>query len=211
MNIEEKTEAAINFVKPGLSDYDSGHDWWHIERVRNLARYINAKERLADPFMLDIAAILHDKADSKFNNIDEPDIYDNIGEFLSEHEMEDIRGEITEIIRNVSFSSKHRSAGFTHPVLYVLQDSDKLDAIGAIGIARAFNYGGFRNNPIYMPGELNGGQGRSTIGHFYDKLLKLKDMMNTKTGHELALQRHHILLEFLDRFYSEWNFGTRQV
>ncbi len=209
MNIEEKTEAAINFVKPGLSDYDSGHDWWHIERVRNLARYINAKERLADPFMLDIAAILHDAADSKFNKDNIQDIYNTIGDFMVENDMGAIMDEVVEVIKKVSFSSRHRSPDFSHPVLSILQDADRLDAIGALGIARAFNYGGYRNNPIYIPGEINGGQGRSTIGHFYDKLLKLKDMMNTKTGHELALQRHIVLLEFLDHFYSEWEFGTK--
>ncbi len=207
MNKEEQTDAAIRFVKTGLSSYDSGHDWWHIERVRNLARFINSKENMADPFLLDMTAILHDAADSKFNKHNEPDRYDNIGDFLSDYDMEDIRDEIIEIIINVSFSSRHRSTGITHPVLSVLQDADKLDAIGAIGIARAFNYGGFRNNPIYIPGEINGGRGLSTIGHFYDKLLKLKDMMNTKTGYAIAEERHQILLEFLDRFYSEWKFG----
>ena len=207
MNKEEQTEAAVRFVKTGLSSYDSGHDWWHIERVRNLARYINSIENLADPFLLDMASILHDVADSKFNKGAESDMYDNIGDFLSENDMEDIRSEILEIIRNVSFSSRHRSAGITHPVLFDLQDADKLDAIGAIGIARAFNYGGFRNNPIYIPGEETGEKSKSTIGHFYNKLLKLKDMMNTKTGYALADERHHILLEFLDRFYSEWKFG----
>ncbi|HKK41774.1 MAG TPA: hypothetical protein VJ963_05140, partial [Bacteroidales bacterium] len=148
-------------------------------------------------------------ADSKFNKDIIQDRYTAVGKLMDENEMGDMSDDILKIIKNVSFSSRHKSGNFSHPVLSILRDADKLDAIGAIGIARAFNYGGFRNNPIYLPGEVNGGQGRSTVGHFYDKLLKLKDMMNTKTGYDLAIKRHHILLEFLDHFYSEWEFGTK--
>ncbi len=207
MRTEDTVSLAEDFAREKMRGYDGGHDWWHVERVRNLARHINSREKMADPFILDMAAILHDTADSKFSLKDVKDRYREISGFLSANGMDDIREELLSIIKNVSFSNKNPSGDLTNPVLLILQDADKLDAIGAIGIARAFNYGGFRNNPIYIPGEPNGGQGRSTIGHFYDKLLKLKEMMNTETGRMIAEERHQVLLEFLDRFYDEWDTG----
>ena len=196
-----------NFVKEKMRDYDSGHDWWHIERVRKIAHYINSEEKIADTFILEIACLLHDTADSKFANGKMELGYSEISDFLDKSGMSEIRDHIIEIISNVSFSKINKTGNLTDPVLLVLQDADKLDAIGAIGIARAFNYGGFRNNPIYIPGEKTEGNSKSTIGHFYDKLLKLKDMMNTKTGLSIAFERHQVLLNFLDQFYSEWRFG----
>ncbi len=207
MKATRKIIATENFVKDKMKDYDSGHDWWHIERVRKIAHYINKEEKIADGFILEIACLLHDIADSKFANGNIEHGYSQISDFLDKSGISEIRDHIIEIIRNVSFSTINKTGNLNDPVLLVLQDADKLDAIGAIGIARAFNYGGFRNNPIYIPGEKKEGNSKSTIGHFYDKLLKLKDMMNTETGRIIAIERHQVLLNFLDQFYSEWRFG----
>jgi uncharacterized protein len=194
------------FVREKMKGYDSGHDWWHIERVRRLAQYINEKEALADPFVVDITALLHDAADSKFAEGNNEQGYSLIGEFMDKCEMSEINYQVLSVIRNISFSNKNKTDNTNDPLLWVIQDADRLDAIGAIGIARAFNYGGFRNNSIYVPGDESGNQGKSTIGHFYDKLLKLRDLMNTSTGSTIAAVRHEILEKFLEMFYSEWNY-----
>ena len=196
-----------NFVRQRMSGYDSGHDWWHIERVRKLALYINSKESIADNFILEIAVLLHDTVDSKFSKGDSGEGYLKIEEFMDKNGMADIKDQVSGVIRNVSFSNKHPSGNLKDPVLLIVQDADKLDAIGAIGIARAFNYGGFRNNPIYIPGEKIDGKSKSTIGHFYDKLLKLKDMMNTQSARIIAEERHLYLEKFLETFYRECEFG----
>lgn len=198
-----KTE---EFVKQNLAGYDSGHDWWHIERVRRLALFINGIELLADPFIVEITALLHDTADSKFAGGNSEHGYSLISDFMNECGLSEINEQVLNVIKNVSFSSRSKAGNTADPLLWVIQDADRLDAIGAIGVARAFNYGGFRNNPIYIPGEESGSPGKSTIGHFYDKLLKLKDMMNTPTGLAIALERNKILENFLEQFYSEWYF-----
>jgi len=194
------------FVKQNLKGYDSGHDWWHIERVRKLALYINEKEVLADPFLVNITAVLHDTADSKFAGGNSEQGYSMISDFMEKNGMSDIGKQVLDVIKKISFSRNSAQDSLMNPLLCVVQDADRLDAIGAIGIARAFNYGGFRNNPIFIPGEKTVDNNNSTIGHFYDKLLKLKDLMNTSTGRKLAEERHEILEKFLEQFYSEWNF-----
>ena len=131
-----------------------------------------------------------------------------IGEFFGTSGMEDIRDQVIEVIKNGSFSNKFPSGNLTDPVLQIIQDADRLDAIGAIGIARAFNYGGFINNAIYIPGDQTKEKIASTIGHFYDKLLRLKDMMNTVTGRLIAEERNQFMEKFLEQFYKEWEFGT---
>jgi uncharacterized protein len=192
------------FAKQNLKGYDSGHDWWHIQRVRRIAQFINEQEAIADPFTLEIAVLLHDSADSKFAGDDIENGYAMIGEFMQNNCLGDIKDQVIEIIRNVSFSKKNPSGNLSDPVLLILQDADRLDAIGAIGVARAFNYGGFRNNPIYSPDvEL---LIPSTISHFYEKLLVLKYRMNTLTAKRLAIERHEYLEEFLKQFYKEWEF-----
>ena len=192
-----------DFVKAKMKGYDSGHDWWHIDRVRRLALHINDKESLANPFGVEITALLHDSADSKFAGDDVEACYNRIGDFLEESELAGIKKRVIDVIRNISFSNKNPSSAISDSLLHVVQDADRLDAIGAIGIARAFNYGGFRNNIIYNP-DANG-RGKSTIGHFYEKLLVLKDLMNTETGKKLAIERHNFLEMFLEQFYKEWD------
>jgi uncharacterized protein len=140
-----------------------------------------------------------------------------IMEFLDKIGLTEIKEQVIEIIRNVSFSNKNPSGNLNDPVLLIIQDADRLDAIGAIGIARAFNYGGFRNNIIYDPDldlsrdvlKENQTDGTSsTISHFYEKLLVLKYRMNTLTAKRLAIERHDFLEIFLKQFYKEWEFGT---
>jgi uncharacterized protein len=205
MNRNDLIIITEEFVKVNLNGYDSGHDWWHIERVRGLARHINMMESLAEPFTVEITALLHDSADSKFSGEDAEAGYKRIAEFMEKPGLSEIKEHVIEVIRSISFSSKHISLNPADPLLQVIQDADRLDAIGAIGIARAFNYGGFRNNSIFNPGDESGG--KSTIGHFYDKLLLLKGKMNTETARKIADERHEFLEMFLERFYNEWDFA----
>jgi uncharacterized protein len=206
MNRDDVIKRTEEFVKQILKSYDSGHDWWHIERVRRLAKFINEEELLADPFILDIAVLLHDSADSKFSGEDHREGYELIEEFMAASGLDDIKDHIIEVIRNVSFSNKNPSGNLKDPVLLVLQDADRLDAIGAIGIARAFTYGGFRNNVIYDPDVEH--RTPSTISHFYEKLLVLKYRMNTLTAKRLAVERHEFLELYLKQFYKEWELKS---
>jgi uncharacterized protein len=194
------------FVREKIKGYDSGHDWWHIDRVRKLALYINETELLEDPFKVEITSLLHDIADSKFAGDNIENGYSMISDFMDKVGMSEIKDHVINVIKNISFSNKKKSVNQDDPLLQVVQDADRLDAIGAIGIARAFNYCGFRNNPIYLPGYESGNTGKSAIGHFYDKLLKLKEMINTATGRKIAEERHVVLERFLEQFYSEWYF-----
>ena len=210
MNKSEQIVKTEEFVKANMKGYDSGHDWWHIVRVRNLARFINEMEVLADPFTVEISVLLHDTADSKFAGDSEKG-YLLISEFMDKNGLSTIRDQVMNVIKNISFSSKSTRV-LDDPLFYVVQDADRLDAIGAIGVARAFNYGGFRNNKIYDPeiisqiGSVHGTS--STISHFYEKLLLLKYRMNTLTGKKLAAERHEFLEVFLKEFYKEWEFNN---
>jgi uncharacterized protein len=206
MNRNEQISLTEEFVKTNLKDYDSGHDWWHIERVRKLASFINEMEQLEDPFRVEITALLHDTADSKFAGENKDQGYHLIATFMEKCEMSEIKDRVIDVIRKVSFSSKNNREEPEDPLLWIIQDADRLDAIGAIGIARAFNYGGFRNRAIYIPGDNDPEKSLSTISHFYDKLLKLKDMMNTTTGRRIAEERHLFLQKYLEQFYMEWDF-----
>jgi uncharacterized protein len=206
MNREDQIKATEEFVRQKMSGIESGHDWWHVNRVRKMAQYINERELIADPFCLEIAALLHDVADSKFMSGNEAAAFDAIREFMNQTDMEEIRDHVLEVISNVSFSKVEPSGDRSDPVLLILQDADRLDAIGAIGIARAFNYGGFRNRAIYLDDDPVACQRHSTISHFYDKLLKLKDMMNTPTAMIIAEERHIFTEKFLQQFYSDWDF-----
>ena len=207
--IIKKTE---NFIKTQLANAEGGHDWWHIYRVWKLAKQIAGKESV-DSLIIDLGSLLHDIADAKFHNGDE-----EIGPKISRNFLESIEIEeetidhIDKIIRNISFKNS-KDQKFRSPELDIIQDADRLDAIGAIGIARAFNFGGFKNRAIYNPEiEPDLTMTKSeykkslspTVNHFYEKLFLLKDMMNTKTGREMAEERHQFMVDFLDQFYEEW-------
>lgn len=207
-------EETIRFVKETLKTAEGGHDWFHIERVYKNALLI-AKTESVDVFIVTLGALLHDIADSKFYNGDE-----TVGPKLARQHLESLQVEATviahviSIIENISFKGGHVEQVFNSPELKVVQDADRLDAIGAIGIARTFNYGGFKNRKIYDPDiapdlqmdkETYKASTAPTINHFYEKLLILKDKMNTKTGKQLAEKRHEFMELYLNQFYNEWN------
>jgi len=211
MDKEEQIFKTEEFVKANMKGYDSGHDWWHIVRVRNLAIFINEIELLADPFTVEITALLHDTADSKFAG-DSERSYLLISDFMDKNGLSNIMDQVINVMKNISFSSK-TTKELNDPLLFLVQDADRLDAIGAIGVARAFNYGGFRNNKIYDPELIGKGESvkatSSTISHFYEKLLLLKYRMNTLTGKKMAEERHEFLEVFLKQFYKEWDFSAK--
>nr|WP_027087004.1 HD domain-containing protein [Cohnella panacarvi] len=205
------TEAEA-WVRAKLDKESSGHDWRHIERVVSTARTI-AQAEGADSFICELAALLHDMADEKLN-IDPIAAEQELARWLancgiSEHEAE----HVMEIIATMSFKGGSRPPMRTKEGQAV-QDADRLDAIGAVGISRVFAYSGAKGRPIHDPGILPRGNmteeeyrnGRDTaINHFYEKLLKLKDLMNTATGQELAAGRHRFMEVFLEQFYAEWD------
>lgn len=200
------------FVKQQLADAEGGHDWFHIERVYKNALLI-AQQEPVDLFIVQLGALLHDIADSKFHDGDETVGPDMARKFLeSEHIEESVINHVINIIKYVSFKNE-TGQDFHSPELDVIKDADRLDAIGAIGIARTFNYGGFKNRAIYDPDiKSNPHQTKEeykqstapTINHFYEKLLLLKDKMTTETGKRIAKNRHDFMLLFLDQFYAEW-------
>jgi uncharacterized protein len=201
-SIIESVEA---FVKENVRDYDKGHDWYHIQRVRYLAHVIGKEENAGNDYVIELAALLHDTGDSKFRKHDDRDAGEVITELLDRLGVEKgIIEEVVKVNRYISFSSREKYTEKSE-IFKIVQDADRLDAIGAIGIARAFNYGGFRNNAIYLPEESTEGRSKSTIGHFHDKLLKLNGMMNTSSGRRIGGKRHKILERFLKQFYDEWN------
>jgi uncharacterized protein len=211
MDIIEKT---ILFVKQKLENAEGGHDWFHIERVYKNTLLIS-KNEICNTKIVQLAALLHDIADSKFNDGDE-----NIGpsiarKFLeSENLDKETINHIVAIIENVSFKGGNFEKKFSSKELEIVQDADRLDAIGAVGIARTFNYGGFKNRQLYNP-EIHPNLNMTkdeyknskapTINHFYEKLLLLKDKMNTETGRKIAQNRHVFMETFLEQFYYEWN------
>jgi uncharacterized protein len=198
------TELAEKFVKEHLSGYDSGHDWWHVARVREMAVHIHEVEKKGNRTIIEFGALMHDLGDSKFKKQDDADAGEVISEFLDSLGIDNLQiAEVVRVNRYISFSSREKISKMSDEFM-IVQDADRLDAIGAIGIARAFSYGGFRNNPIYIPDEISSSSSRSTIGHFHDKLLKLKDMMNTSTGRKIAEKRHRYIEDYLKRFLEEW-------
>jgi uncharacterized protein len=204
----------INFVQQTLKNAEGGHDWFHILRVWNNAKLI-AKSENVDNFIVELGALLHDIADSKFNNGDETVGPKMARAFLENQLVDDsIINHVENIISNISFKGGNFKQQFNSQELEVIQDADRLDAIGAIGIARCFNYGGFKDRTLYnpeIPPKLNQTKEEykhskaPTINHFYEKLLLLKDSMNTKTGKKIAEERHQYMETFLQQFYDEWN------
>ena len=215
MNKKQIVQNTIHFVKETLEGAEGGHDWFHIERVYKNALLI-AKNEKVNHFIVELGALLHDIADAKFYNGDESVGPKKARAFLkSQHVDENIIVHVENIILFISYKSSLDSGEkFTSIELDVIRDADRLDAIGAIGIARCFNYGGFKNRPLYDPEintnlEMNKEEYKKstapTINHFYEKLLLLKDKMNTKTGQLLAKERHCYMEEFLQYFFEEWN------
>lgn len=215
MTNKKLIEATKNFVYNQLQDAEGGHDWFHIERVYNNTLLI-AKGEDVDGLIVALGALLHDIADSKFHDGDETVGPKIAREFLFKHDVDSVVIEhVIKIIENISFSkSLDATEKFTSPELDVIQDADRLDAIGAIGIARCFNYGGFKNRKLFdpeIPPNLNMSKeeykssSSPTINHFYEKLLLLKDKMNTKTGKRIASDRHKFMEKYLDQFYAEWD------
>ena len=202
-----------NFVKETLANAETGHDWFHIERVYKSAIEINRKEN-GDELVVQLAALLHDIADSKFNNGDEEIGPNKAVDFLKSIHVDDATiNHVKLIIQNMSFKNSFDTEAFTSKEMQIVQDADRLDAIGAIGIARAFTYGGYKNRVLYDPEiipvtehtkESYKNTSAPTINHFYEKLLLLKDMMNTETGKSLANERHRFMEKFLEQFYAEW-------
>ena len=198
----------------------SGHDWWHIYRVWQTAKTIaqtpDTEGAVSDANLLvvELAALLHDIADAKFHNGDEEIGPKTARNFLETLEIDaEIVEHIENIIRHISFKGGNFEKTFHSLELAIVQDADRLDAIGAIGIARTFNYGGFKNRPLYDPSvkpdlqmskEAYKSNNAPTINHFYEKLLLLKDRMNTEAGKRMAAQRHQFMEDFLAQFYAEW-------
>ena len=204
----------VDFVKHTLKDAEGGHDWFHIQRVFNNAKLI-VKTESADEFIVSLSALLHDIADSKFHDGDETIGPKKATEFLMSQNIDSIVIEhVVQIIKNISFKGGNVMRTFSSKELDIVQDADRLDAIGAIGIARCFNYGGFKNREIFNPKiqpKLNmtkeeyKNSNTPSINHFYEKLLLLKDRMNTATGKRVAIERHKFMEKYLHQFYAEWD------
>lgn len=207
-------DKTISFVKEQLENAEGGHDWFHTERVYKNSLLIAEKED-CNVLVVALGALLHDVADSKFHDGDET-VGPKVARTFLENEniATNVIESVIKIIENISFKGGNQKQLFKSIELDVVQDADRLDAIGAIGIARTFNYGGFKNRALYNPAiepnlqmtkEEYKKSTAPTINHFYEKLLLLKDRMNTKTGIALAEKRHAFMQEFLDNFYAEWD------
>ena len=214
MNTPDLINNTILFVKQKLENAEGGHDWFHIERVYKNALLIADGED-CDTMVVKLGALLHDIADSKFHNGDETIGPKIAREFLESENVDVVTIQhVINIIENISFKGGNTEKLLTSIELDIVQDADRLDAIGAIGIARAFNYGGFKNRPLHNPNiapklqmskeEYKNSQA-PTINHFYEKLLLLKNKMNTQTGKQIAKERHHYMEGFLSQFYAEWD------
>ena len=212
--MEEKVNKTIDFVKEKLAGAEAGHDWFHIERVWNNSKKIAENEN-CNLDVVELAALLHDIADPKFHGGDETLALKISEDFMKSIDVEnEIISEVLFIIKNISFKNRNEQPLKDSIELKIVQDADRLDAIGAIGIARTFNFGGFKNNLMYHPDivpKLNMSKEEykksdgTTINHFYEKLLLLKDLMNTEKGKSMAEERHNFMLNFLEQFYKEWN------
>lgn len=213
MNKTDIIKETENYVRNKLEGEGTGHDWWHIHRVRSIAVKL-AKEEHADLFVVNLAALLHDIADHKFYGGDE-----EIGPATARHWLESLQVEnpvinhVCDIIRDISFKGARVETPMKTIEGKVVQDADRLDALGAIGIARAFAYGGYKKRPLYDPDikpemhdsfESYKKSKGSTLNHFYEKLFLLKDRMNTKSGRKLALKRHRFMEQFVEQFLADW-------
>ncbi|MFC7391397.1 HD domain-containing protein [Scopulibacillus cellulosilyticus] len=212
MNQQKIIDNAKEFVYQQLKDDPSGHDWWHIHRVSQNAKRIATAEK-ADLFICELAALLHDIADEKLNKNEEYGLKKVHHWLIDNHVNEDTRNHVIDIISTMSFKGGGRPPMKTLEGK-VVQDADRLDAIGAIGIARTFAYAGAKEQLIYDPAlsprtnmtneEYRSGNS-TAINHFYEKLLKLKDLMNTDYGRKMAAERHRFMENFLNQFFKEWD------
>jgi len=217
MNNTQIIEKTVAFVQKTLANAEGGHDWWHIFRVWNNAKHI-AQTEPVDMLVVELGALLHDIADSKFHGGDEEIGPRTARDFLASIAVdESVILHVENIIRNISFRGTLEKKSFTSPELSVVQDADRLDGLGAIGIARTFTYGGHKGRSLYDPTippnlhmtkeEYKNSNG-PTLNHFYEKLLLLKDLMNTETGRAMAQNRHEYIEQYLAQFYAEWE-GTK--
>lgn len=214
MNNPDLISRTIQFVKQQLADAEGGHDWFHIERVYRNSLLI-AQTEDCDEVIVKLGALLHDIADSKFHDGDESIGPKTARAFLEGESVDEATiAHVLNIIENISFKGGNFEKKFHSKELEIVQDADRLDAIGAIGIARTFNYGGFKNRPLYDPAiapnlrmtkEEYKSSEAPTLNHFYEKLLLLKDKMNTETGKQIAQERHRFMETFLSQFYAEWD------
>jgi len=204
----------ITFVKATLAEAEGGHDWWHIYRVWQNAKHITKREPGADVLVVELGALLHDIADSKFHGGDEAIGPQTARTFLETLALpEAVILSVENIVRHISFKGSLSGQLWTSPELAIVQDADRLDALGAIGIARTFNYGGHKGRALYDPTippnlhmtkEEYKNSNAPTLNHFYEKLLLLKDLMNTETGRQMAAERHAFMEHYLEQFYKEW-------
>lgn len=203
----------IAFVKEKLEGAEAGHDWFHVERVWKLSKKIAQNEK-CNLMVVELGALLHDIADPKFHDGDETLALRISSDFLHRIAVApEIIEEVLYILKNISFKNRAELPEQLSVELQIVQDADRLDAIGAIGIARTFNFGGYKNNLMYHPDlppvldmskeEYKKSKG-TTINHFYEKLLLLKEMMHTQAAKKIASERHDFMLRFLDEFYKEW-------
>ena len=214
MDNSDIVHKTILFVQEKLENAEGGHDWFHIERVYKNALLI-AENEVCDVNVVKLGALLHDIADSKFHDGDEAIGPKIAREFLESENADEVTIQhVINIIENLSFKGGNAEKTFSSVELDIVQDSDRLDAMGAIGIARTFNYGGFKNRPLYNPNiapnlhmskEEYKNSEAPTINHFYEKLLLLRDKMNTETGKKIAEGRHQFMMNFLSQFYAEWD------
>ncbi|WP_290799114.1 HD domain-containing protein [Flavihumibacter sp. UBA7668] len=220
MDTNQLIRNTVEFVQKTLAAAEGGHDWWHIYRVWQTSKTIANAELAAKDGMtpnlliIELAALLHDIADSKFHDGDDSIGPRVAGEYLQAQQVNpEIIREVQQIITHISFKGGHNVGTYYSVELAIVQDADRLDAIGAIGIARAFNYGGYKNRPLYDPNQPPNLQktveqykfnNDPTINHFYEKLFLLKDRMNTAAGKRLAAQRHAFMESYIEQFYQEW-------
>jgi len=214
MNQQTIIQRTIDFVKDELSKAEGGHDWWHVYRVWKMSQHIAATETV-ELFVVELGALLHDIADSKFHDGNEKIGPQKAREFLNSLGVEErVIVHVERIISNISFKGGNHTQKFRSRELDVVQDADRLDALGAIGIARTLNYGGHKGRELYNPeikpnlqmtAEEYKNSKAPTLNHFYEKLLLLKDQMNTNAGKSIAEHRHRFMEQYLDEFYKEWN------
>ncbi|MBN2614894.1 MAG: HD domain-containing protein [Bacteroidales bacterium] len=213
MEQQKIIDQTVVYVRDELSEAEGGHDWFHIYRVWKTAVTL-AQEEQADLFIVNLGALLHDIADAKFHGGNEDIGPEKAKAFMESLSIEpEVTEHIIHIIRYISFKNRHQQTDFESKELQVIRDADRLDAMGAIGIARAFNYGGYKGRALYNPSirpnlnktkEEYKAATEPTLNHFYEKLLLLKDMMHTDAARKMAEQRHRYMEDFLEQFYAEW-------